>query len=454
MTTQEIANDSLNILEVVKQDNSIESWQYIGYTPQSQDNINTLAQPILIEINASDNYIIPGESELYIKGQLVRNDNNPYGANDEIALVNNAMMYLFSDIRYSIGNINVECINNPGQVTSMLTYLSQPDDYSTSSGLLSCWNKDTTNHASSSEFTASGAVPAAGYRPARNVEYNQGFAARRGLLMSANPRGSFSFIIPFRHMFGFGDYTKAIYNIKHKLTLTRMGSDNLAIHRGAGVVDGKIRLTNITWRVPHIRPEVVILKELRDVIESKHNIPVTFTARTCESTVVPQSRNFSWRINVTSGVEKPRWLIVGFQTSRIETQEQNSAVFDHLNLQNAYVAINGERYPLYDVISDFPANDYSILYKMFDNFKKEFHGFNSLVGGTQVNFAAFKSLFPILVFDVRHQSERLKSGIADIQLKCTFGDNVPANTTAYVVSLSDRMYQLKSDGKNLSMVSY
>ena len=47
---------------------------------------------------------------------------------------------------------------------------------------------------------------------------------------------------------------------------------------------------------------------------------------------------------------------------------------------------------------------------MFNNFKEEYYGFNSLVGGTQVNFAAFKSLFPIIVFDVRKQKERLKTG--------------------------------------------
>jgi hypothetical protein len=162
MSTEEITNNSLNILEPVMQDSCIESWQYAGYTPQSQDNINTPGQPIRIEINASDNYIIPGESELYIKGQLLRNDNNnPYGADDEIALVNNATMFLFSDIRYTIGNMLVEYITNPGHVTSMLTYLSQPDDYSTSSGLMSCWSNDTTNHANSNKYNRSPAIAAA-----------------------------------------------------------------------------------------------------------------------------------------------------------------------------------------------------------------------------------------------------------------------------------------------------
>ena len=46
---------------------------------------------------------------------------------------------------------------------------------------------------------------------------------------------------------------------------------------------------------------------------------------------------------------------------------------------------------------------------MFDSFKKEYYGIDSPVGGTQVNFTAFKTLFPILVFDVRKQNEKLKS---------------------------------------------
>ena len=109
---------------------------------------------------------------------------------------------------------------------------------------------------------------------------------------------------------------------------------------------------------------------------------------------------------------------------------------------------------MYDINFDFATNDYSILYEMFDRFKQEFYGFNSLVGGTQANVSAFKKLFPIIVFDVRHQSDKLKSGIADISINFKFSANVPVNTTAYAVTLSDRMYKLNSDGKNLVMSSY
>jgi len=144
---------------------------------------------------------------------------------------------------------------------------------------------------------------------------------------------------------------------------------------------------------------------------------------------------------------------VGFQTDKISSQEKNPAVFDHLDLTSAYVKLNSERYPTNDVISNFPANDYSVLYEMFDNFKKDYYGINSLVGGTQVNFAAFKTLFPLIVFDVRHQNEKVKNGIIDMQLQFSFTRNVPAQTTAYVVIISDRMYRLQSDGNNLIMLT-
>ena len=145
--------------------------------------------------------------------------------------------------------------------------------------------------------------------------------------------------------------------------------------------------------------------------------PLHIPARTSDAISVPQTQNFTWRVGVTNGIEKPRWIIVAFQTNRTTTQEQNPALFDHLNITCAYVTLNGEKYPLYDFVTNFARNDYSVLYEKFDDFKKEYYGFNSLVGGTQVNYPAFKSLFPIIVFDVRRQSESIRSGVIDLQLK-------------------------------------
>ena len=232
--------ETLNILEEPVYDNNIESFQYFDYTPQSQHNLDTHGSAIVIDIHANDTYVQPSKSYLIIKGQLLKHDNTIYDANDQITLVNNGMMYLFSSMQYNIGGNEMETIFNPGQTTSMISYLSQPDDYSTSAGLKTCWCKDTANEADSVEFTRSQQAPVAGYVPTKSLTYNQGFAARRAFLMSSNPRGGFSFVIPFEHMFGFSEYDKVIYGVKHTLTLTRNISDNLCIHRANGVANEKL----------------------------------------------------------------------------------------------------------------------------------------------------------------------------------------------------------------------
>src|SRR5271156_5947187 len=154
--------------------------------------------------------------------------------------------------------------------------------------------------------------------------------------------------------------------------------------------------------------------------------------------MLTQILNYTWRLAPARGVEKPRWIIIGFQAGRTNTQQQNPAVFDHLNLKNAHVTLNSERYPMLDITTNFDRNEYMALYDMFDNFKKEYYGIDSLVGGTQVNVAAYKSLFPIIVFDVRKQNEKIKVGVMDIQVKFEFGAAVPADPTAYAIIISDR----------------
>ena len=117
-------------------DESIQSMQYYQFTPATQQNNNVLGAAIKIDINAQDIYILPSKSYRSIKGQIRRNDTNAaFAASPEITLINNAMMYLFTEIKYDIGSKNIEKISTPGQVTLIFGYLSQPDDFNTSSGL-------------------------------------------------------------------------------------------------------------------------------------------------------------------------------------------------------------------------------------------------------------------------------------------------------------------------------
>ena len=457
----EIINDMLNLSEPIVFDNSIESYEFNEFIPSTTTNFNTVAQTIQIDVQATDSYYRPSHSYIYVEGRLIKHDDTRYAANDQVSIINNGIMYLFSSIEYSAGGKVMERLTNPGQTTSMLGYLAYPDDFNTSYGLTQCWSKDTTDNANSNKYqqsqaVAAGAIAADQFTPRENDRYNNGFAERKKYILSGdqNTRGNFSFVIPFNHIFGFSEYDKVLYNIKHTLKFTR-ASNNLAIHRQNNTDDGKIVLTHIAWRFPCIVPSVETRAQLMQMIKNKISYPIHFNGRSDQNNSIPQGQQtFDWRLSVTSGIEKPRWILVGFQTNKTNEQTQNPAVFDHLALDRAYVQLNNERYPKSDVGINFANNQYSILYKMADDFKREYYGMNNLIGGSQINLATYKSLFPILVFDVRNQSEKLKSGVIDIVLKFYFRQGVPANTEAFAVILSDRIFKLDSDGINMKMVSY
>lgn len=452
---QEISNDVLRLQSPVYTDNSIESKQLKEFIPLSKADFNILGHTIEIKIPASDAYYIPSESFIEIKGKVVRGDNDQvYPADTEIAIINNAVMYMFSSIQYRLGGKEMERLNFPGHTTSMLGYLSYPDDFNSSAGLKQCWAKDTSAHADSNRNEASAEAPAANYRPAENANYNAGFAIRRKLLMSADPRGNFSFIIPFQHIFGFAEYDKVLYNLEHILQFTR-GSDTLPLYRGNNVNDGKITLTDIRWCIPEVKPSMIKRIELLELVKNKTIIPLNFSARSDDHTTVNENvQNFEWMLNMAAGIEKPRWIIVAMQTDKIRTQEQNPAVFDYVNLSSACVNLNGDRYPSHYLDINFAQNDYTRLYEMAEEFKREYYGFNNLIGGTQIDFLNYKSLFPIIVFDVRHQSERVRSGVMTIKLELKFRNAVPAQTHLYSLVISDRLFRLTSDGQTPRMESY
>ena len=103
-------------------------------------------------------------------------------------------------------------------------------------------------------------------------------------------------------------------------------------------------------------------------------------------------------------------------------------------------------YPSVDIVTDFDKSQYAGVYKSFYDFASRYYGIDNLLAGSAVNPDVFKSLYPIHVFNVSKQSERLTEGIVDLTVRMEFSVNVPANTQAYAFVISDRMLKFKSDG--------
>ena len=79
-----------------------------------------------------------------------------------------------------------------------------------------------------------------------------------------------------------------------------------------------------------------------------------------------------------------------------------------------------------------------------------YYGIDNLLAGSSCP-AAFKSLYPIHVFDVSKQSERLAVGVVDLTVRMEFSANVPVNTQDYALVFTDRMLKFKSGGKECKL---
>ena len=340
-------------------------------------------------------------------------------------------MHLFKRIRYELSGQEIENIMNVGQVTTMLGLLKYPDDFkSKSKGLNQLWCKDTNANAGLD---------------------NTGWNVRRlYIITGSDPRGTFSFKIPLKHIFGFcGDYDKVVYGLKHNVTLTR-NDDNDA--DGNPVAARKIRLDKISWFMPHVTPADNDKMELYKIIERKEKISVGYRMIQCDSATIPQATSFSWRLSVKSSPEVPRFIIVGSQTDKSGDQLTNPSIFNNVNVSNIYVMLNSTRYPTTDYNISFLSQKYSRVYGDAAEFRSKFYNMDELISNPNITPSAFKTLYPLFLFDVSKQSEKLKYSTTDIQIKMHFSANVPANTQAYAVIISDRLINFQSDGNKFSVV--
>src|SRR6218665_824192 len=121
-------SDILKITDIVLVDETIERYEFHGYEPTARTNLNT-ASEIRINIELQDLFSYPSESYLQFEGRLTKTDNTAYVNADAVALTNNGLMHLFSQISYSLSNQEIETLFHPGQATTMLGLLKYPNDF-------------------------------------------------------------------------------------------------------------------------------------------------------------------------------------------------------------------------------------------------------------------------------------------------------------------------------------
>lgn len=270
-----------------------------------------------------------------------------------------------------------------------------------------------------------------------------------------------------------------MYNCKHEVQFNRQ-TLYTPIHRSnsyALALPPKITLTSMRWYIPKIIPNDNVKSLLLTQIKEKINVDMAFMNKKMDHADLTPSQitsTFSYQINYSAGVEKPRYIIAGFQsvdTANPYYADQtniNYAIFNGVNLngQNTWMVdvnyvnlkINGTQYQLMDYQNNFNNNAIARWYNEYKKFKNSYTG--DFDEEDMVNLYSFRNLYRLYVFDISKQTEALlTTGIGNVTLDFYFNPspagNPPATlkTELFILSLFDRVLKLGSDGTKQTIIT-
>lgn len=391
--------DFLDVSAKSQIDDSICKLSYHAYVPHNTLSINN-SDEIRISINNQDLLTLPSKSYLYLKGEIENHDKGH--------LIDNAFAFLFEEIRYEISNKEVDIIRNPGIATLMKTLCS---------------------------FTASS------ISRLTNAAYDSD-----DNLKKFHNQGKFSACIPMDVLMGiFEDFNKVLVNVKQELILKRSKNDLNCILTTADPTAGgadltpKITLKSIQWIMPHVIPSDGEKLQLQKMLLQNKNLQIAFRSLELhELPSYPSTKKHIWSVKTSTQLEKPRYIIFGFQTDRNNKARKRMDNFDHCKLKNLKVFLNSEYYPYNDLNLDFENSDVSKAYEMFIRFQETYYGTAPAPIFSRLSFI---EKYPLFVIDCSRQNEAIKEGIVDIKLEIETNDNVPANTTAYCLIIHDKVFE-------------
>lgn len=388
----------LNISEPCAYDTSIESYQFHSYKPYVTSYNNN--DEIRIPVNQQDLYILPSASSLYIEGTITAKNTATKEQITSVEFTNNPILFLFQDIRYEINGVEIDKVKNVGVTTTMKSLLSMSEHDAKCSKI---WGWDING--------------------------------------TKCTKSNFSACIPLSRIMGFAeDYNKILINCKHELILLRSNSDLNSVKLNTSeVVD--LSVSKIVWRLPHIKVSDRERINLLKYLEKDRAISIAFRNWDLyEYPLLPKTTKHTWAIKTSSQIEKPRYVIIGFQTNRKNIGTTDSSYFDHCHVRDVRVFLNSVYFPYESLNVNFDEENFSLLYDQYAKFQQSYYGRRC---EPLLSVNEFKNKAPLFVVDCSRQSETLKTSAIDVRVEIESNKPFPDHTCAYCLILNDCVFEYK-----------
>jgi len=124
---------------------------------------------------------------------------------------------------------------------------------------------------------------------------------------------------------------KSNVGLKQRIRMTRATSGRALSRSGlaAGIAasgmfpaltqvaaNGTINLPTLRWVMPVVRPSPSHEQALLEIVGNNSQfVDVAFLNKRTNSIAIPQATTFTWSLATTSGVERPRYIVIVFQAA-------------------------------------------------------------------------------------------------------------------------------------------
>ena len=145
-------------------------------------------------------------------------------------------------------------------------------------------------------------------------------------------------------------------------------------------------------------------------------------------------------------MEKPRYVIVGFQSDRKNNITKDMSQFDACDIKDIKVYLNSIYYP-YDAL----LSNTALFYDIYANFQTSYY---RITGSPILNLTDYTNKCPIYIIDCSKQNDSIKSGPVEVKLEIQTNKNFPTNTWGYCLIIHDCHYTytpLTGDVRKISL---
>ena len=241
------------------------------------------------------------------------------------------------------------------------------------------------------------------------------------------------------------DLEKIIYGLGFKLLLEKNNNDRalFRVNAGADAVgnDGNIGIRDISLCAPsidHSNDNRIIVQK---GISKKNNVDFSYYERKTFYKNVPIATKFFFDLGIESGMERPQYIIVGFENNNVNKQTHDAITFDIMNVTECYCKIGSEFYPEDSMNINYGTNNYNEAFKEIVSYNKDYNGLPHNIK-PYINHRTFKSSYRIYVFDTRYQSDHI--GQQPIQLNFKFSAAV-SDVICHALVLTRKVVSVNSD---------